>query len=870
MLVARWRALGAQLSHARRLAPAAFSSSPPPPSPPPRSPYAVLGVDRRASPAQIKAAFRKQALRLHPDRAGAGPEAAAAFLELADAFEALADPVRRRAADDADEAGTPAGASGDAQQARPPPRRPPRPTAPHESPSYDERDMPPFLRRWFEQERQRRRREREARAARAAAGGKVPWPFSVAEEWFVGSSRGGGGGGGAGGGDESDSAAPQQQQQQQQQQQGGPLDPASAEAVAGALARCRAALQDELHSALMLAFFGPRAPRRGLPPGHLPPAFEAEERADPRLTPDLLHLVSGRTLLGVVRERRPLLLTGARGDGAAGALGDEDAALALPLVFAEEEEGGGGGALAPASAAPAAPAAAEDPRQVLREVLGAEASADARGPPSDAAESADAAASTSWTAEHEAEVLRRLDAPHALRGRYAWAPGLPPEALLGGQRGSLLAMPPLPPLLLGGAAALPSSSSSTTTPGIPAIPAPSAPVPSRPRSLPSAAAADGAAADDDDAPADGALGAARGRAAWDASVAGRAARPVWETPPRNNDDADDDPFHRPDAAELALRRARALAAAHASAERARRRRWRRLIAAPTADWVPDEWAFDDRSPGVTVLELALTPRGGDEAAAGAAAATGGDDDGGGGGGGGGGSGVIAVGVRHEDPWALRELGLQRESDGRERGQRGRFGGLFGGLLGPARAPLPAHARYPLKIYVGGRFVAAALDDVLMEPHTGDLLAAVYRMSSPGVSHLWFLRPQQPAPRLLARLKRGWLPPSATWLFPPRAPGTHDVGGWYVEAERAPGSGGAAASNPPSLQRPGHIHPAVFLMVAAFASLDAERRRDESRRRRRGNALLERGRAWLFGGGGKADAGAGDGPGGVAVSRLVQR
>ena len=43
--------------------------------------------------------------------------------------------------------------------------------------------------------------------------------------------------------------------------------------------------------------------------GQLPPAFEAEERSWPGCG-DLLQLVSGRTLLGVVRELSPAALAG--------------------------------------------------------------------------------------------------------------------------------------------------------------------------------------------------------------------------------------------------------------------------------------------------------------------------------------------------------------------------------------------------------------------------------------------------------------------------------------------------------------------------------------------------------------------------------
>ena len=33
--------------------------------------------------------------------------------------------------------------------------------------------------------------------------------------------------------------------------------------------------------------------------------------------------------------------------------------------------------------------------------------------------------------------------------------------------------------------------------------------------------------------------------------------------------------------------------------------------------------------------------------------------------------------------------------------------------------------------------------------------------------------------VMCRAKRAWLPPSATWLFPPRC-ATHMTGGWYLE------------------------------------------------------------------------------------------
>ena len=43
---------------------------------------------------------------------------------------------------------------------------------------------------------------------------------------------------------------------------------------------------------------------------------------------------------------------------------------------------------------------------------------------------------------------------------------------------------------------------------------------------------------------------------------------------------------------------------------------------------------------------------------------------------------------------------------------------------------------------------------------------------PGVHHVYFYLPNLPGgSRVLARLQRRWMPPSSTWLFPPRCVGT---------------------------------------------------------------------------------------------------
>lgn len=57
--------------------------------------YEVLGVDRNADEDAIKKAYRKQALKYHPDRNPNDTEAEEHFKETAEAYEVLSDPQKR-------------------------------------------------------------------------------------------------------------------------------------------------------------------------------------------------------------------------------------------------------------------------------------------------------------------------------------------------------------------------------------------------------------------------------------------------------------------------------------------------------------------------------------------------------------------------------------------------------------------------------------------------------------------------------------------------------------------------------------------------------------------------------------------------------
>lgn len=60
-----------------------------------RDPYEVLGVERHATPDELKAAFRKLAAKFHPDRNPGDPAVEQRFKEINAAYQLLSDPQKR-------------------------------------------------------------------------------------------------------------------------------------------------------------------------------------------------------------------------------------------------------------------------------------------------------------------------------------------------------------------------------------------------------------------------------------------------------------------------------------------------------------------------------------------------------------------------------------------------------------------------------------------------------------------------------------------------------------------------------------------------------------------------------------------------------
>ena len=74
--------------------------------------YEVLGVERGASAEELKKAYRRLAMKHHPDRNPGDKQAEANFKEAKEAYEVLTDPARRAVYDQHGHAGVDAAAAG--------------------------------------------------------------------------------------------------------------------------------------------------------------------------------------------------------------------------------------------------------------------------------------------------------------------------------------------------------------------------------------------------------------------------------------------------------------------------------------------------------------------------------------------------------------------------------------------------------------------------------------------------------------------------------------------------------------------------------------------------------------------------------------
>ena len=57
--------------------------------------YEVLGVSKTATPAELKSAYRKLAIKYHPDKNPGDKEAEEKFKEAAEAYDVLSNPDKR-------------------------------------------------------------------------------------------------------------------------------------------------------------------------------------------------------------------------------------------------------------------------------------------------------------------------------------------------------------------------------------------------------------------------------------------------------------------------------------------------------------------------------------------------------------------------------------------------------------------------------------------------------------------------------------------------------------------------------------------------------------------------------------------------------
>ena len=74
--------------------------------------YEVLGIDKNADASEIKKAYRKLAIKFHPDKNPDNPDAEVKFKEAAEAYEILSNPEKKQRYDQFGHAGVDGSAGG--------------------------------------------------------------------------------------------------------------------------------------------------------------------------------------------------------------------------------------------------------------------------------------------------------------------------------------------------------------------------------------------------------------------------------------------------------------------------------------------------------------------------------------------------------------------------------------------------------------------------------------------------------------------------------------------------------------------------------------------------------------------------------------
>lgn len=99
--------------------------------------YETMGLDRKATPKDIKKAYRKLAFKYHPDRNLDNPSAEVKFKEIQAAYDVLGDPTKRQSYDLQGTVVPPKNYN-TAQQHYYKPRKPPKPKPPKPKPAKPE------------------------------------------------------------------------------------------------------------------------------------------------------------------------------------------------------------------------------------------------------------------------------------------------------------------------------------------------------------------------------------------------------------------------------------------------------------------------------------------------------------------------------------------------------------------------------------------------------------------------------------------------------------------------------------------------------------------------------------------------------------